>query len=140
VRQYQNASDPLDGADVVLVGLFSAREQQYDARLDELAALVEARGGRVVGRYVQRRGASDRWNQRPGGAARMSLPFSRRTLLTYGKVREIAEACRAADIGAAVFANALTPVQRTVLTGILGCPVLSGPDLSPLYRPPTLSP
>jgi 50S ribosomal subunit-associated GTPase HflX len=66
VRQYQNASDPLDGADVVLVGLFPAREQQYDARLDELAALVEARGGRVVGRHVQRRGASDRWNQRPG--------------------------------------------------------------------------
>lgn len=60
MKQYRNLDDPLDGADVVLIGLFSAKEKQYEARLDELAALAEARGSRVVGRYVQRRGASDR--------------------------------------------------------------------------------
>jgi predicted GTPase len=129
VKQYRNRN-PLDGADVVLVGLFSADEKQYDVRLDELAALAEARGGRVVGRHVQRRGASDRWNERPGGASRMSLPFSCRTLLTHGKIREIAEACREADIDAAVFVNTLTPRQRTVLTRMLGCLVVSRDDLA----------
>ncbi|GIG86677.1 HflX-like GTP-binding protein [Plantactinospora endophytica] len=130
MKQYRNLGDPLDGADVVLVGLFSANEKQYEVRLDELAALAEARGSRVVGRYVQRRGASDRWKERPGGAARMSEPFSRRTLLTRGKVREIAEACREADIDAAIFVNTLTHVQRTVLANLLGCLVFSADDLA----------
>jgi 50S ribosomal subunit-associated GTPase HflX len=130
VKQYRNLDDPLDGADVVLVGLFSAREKQYEARLDELAALAQARGSRVVGRYVQRRGASDRWNERPGGADRMSRPFSRRTLLTSGKIREIAEACRKSDIDAAVFVNTLTHTQRTVLADMLGCLVFDGDDLT----------
>jgi hypothetical protein len=66
VKQYRNLGDPLDGADVILIGLFSSKEKQYQVRLDELAARAEARGGRVVGRYAQRRGASDRWNERPG--------------------------------------------------------------------------
>jgi GTP-binding GTPase N-terminal len=130
VKQYRSLVDPLHGADVVVVGLFSAKDAQYEIRLAELVALVEARGGRVVSRYVQRRGASDRWNERPGGAARMSQPFSRRTLLTNGKVREIAEACREANVDAAVFVNILTPVQRTVLVDMLSCLVFSGEDLA----------
>jgi 50S ribosomal subunit-associated GTPase HflX len=130
VKQYRNVDDPLNGADVVLIGLFSAKEKQYEVRLDELAALAEGRGSRVVGRYVQRRGVSDRWNERPGGAARMSRPFSRQTLLTHGKLREIAEACRTADVDAAIFVNTLTHVQRTVLADILGCLVFSGDDLA----------
>lgn len=130
MKQYRSLDDPLDGADVVLVGLFSANEKHYEVRLDELAAVAEARGSRVVARFVQRRGASDRWHERPGGAARMSQPFSRRTLLTHGKIREIAEACRAADIDAAIFVNPLTPVQRTVLADLLGCPIFSGDDLA----------
>ncbi|WP_433388732.1 hypothetical protein [Micromonospora sp. KLBMP9576] len=129
MKQYRERVPPLDGADVVLVGLFSANEKQYEVRLDALAALVEAGGGRVVGRYVQRRGASDRWKERPGGAARMSQPFSRRTLLTHGKVREIAEACQKAEIDAVVFVNTLTDLQRSVLADVLGCLVLSGEDL-----------
>ncbi|EWM63466.1 MULTISPECIES: hypothetical protein [Micromonospora] len=122
-------SDPLDGADVVLVGLFPAKDKDYEARLDRLAAVAEQRGARVVGRFVQRRGVSDRWHARPGGATRMSQPFSRRTLLTHGRLREIAEACREAGVDAAVFVNTLTPVQRTVLADLLGCLVISADDL-----------
>ena len=129
VKQYRSIGDPLGGADVALIGLFSAKDKQYEARLDELAAMVEARGGRVVARLVQRRGASDRWKQHPGGSLRMSQPFSRRTLLTHGKVREIAQTCREAEIYAAVFANTLTNRQRSVLAKTLGCLILSGEDL-----------
>jgi 50S ribosomal subunit-associated GTPase HflX len=124
----------LDRADVAVIGLFPAGERQYEVRLDELAALVEAKGGRVVGRFVQRRGVSDRWNPRPGGAARMAQPFSRRTLLTEGKVREIASACRSAEVDVAVFVNALTQLQRTVLTEALGCRVLSADDVADTGR------
>ncbi|MEU8659836.1 hypothetical protein [Actinoplanes philippinensis] len=82
----------------------------------------------MVARHVQRRGASDRWKQRPGGSRRMSQPFSRRTLLTHGKLREIAQACREANIDAAVFVNVLTQRQRSVLPEVLGCLILSGED------------
>ncbi|GAA0466640.1 hypothetical protein Aca07nite_76720 [Actinoplanes capillaceus] len=115
----------------MVAGLFSARDKRYQERLDELATLAESRGSRVVGRFVQRRGASDRWNERPGGASRMSEPFSRRTLMTHGKIREIAETCRTADVAAAIFVNPLTPTQRTVLTRLLGCQVLTADDLKP---------
>jgi 50S ribosomal subunit-associated GTPase HflX len=115
----------LAGADVVLVGLFSAKDRDLGAKLDSVDALVRAHGGRVVGRHVQRRGVSH------GGVAKMTAPFSRRTLLSPGKAREVAEACRAAGIAVAVFVNPLTKHQRTVLATMLGCTVISSEDLSP---------
>ncbi|MET8197897.1 hypothetical protein [Micromonospora taraxaci] len=113
----------LAGADVLLVGLFSAKDREFGAKLDLLTASVEAHGGRVVSRHVQRRGVSR------GGAARMAMPFSRRTLISSGKAREIAQACRAAQVEVAVFANPLTKHQRAVLGDIFGCLVISGEDL-----------
>jgi hypothetical protein len=108
---------------VVLVGLFSAKDKQYGRALDLVAAEVVARGGRVVGRYVQRRGVSH------GGAAKMNSPFSRRTLVSPGKAREIAQACRAAGVDVAVFVNPLTAHQRAVLSELLGCVVMTDSDL-----------
>ena len=113
----------LAGTDVALVGLFSAKDKEYDAKLDSLAAYVEAHGGRIVSRHVQRRGVSH------GGAGKMAKPFSRRTLLSPGKAREIALACRASKAGAAVFVNPLTEHQRIALSDMFGCFVLSGEDL-----------
>jgi 50S ribosomal subunit-associated GTPase HflX len=113
----------LAGTDVALVGLFSARDREVGAKLDVLAASVEAHGGRVVSRHVQRRGVSH------GSAAKMTVPFSRRTLLSPGKAREVAQACRAAEVGVAVFVNPLTEHQRTVLSEMFGCLVVSGEDL-----------
>ncbi|MEH0934652.1 hypothetical protein [Micromonospora psammae] len=113
---------------MVLVGLFSAKDREFGAKLDLLAASVAARGGRVVGRHVQRRGVSH------GGAARMNVPFSRRTLISPGKAREIAHLCRAAEVGVAVFANPLTEHQRAVLGGMFGCLVISGEDVFPRGR------
>ena len=111
------------GADVMLVGLFSAKDKAVDTKLDVLAASVETLGGRVVGRQVQRRGVSR------GGARKMASPFSRRTLLSPGKVREVADACRSAGATVAVFLNPLTAHQRTVLGDIFECRVVSSDDL-----------
>jgi 50S ribosomal subunit-associated GTPase HflX len=125
VRRYR-AGPPtfsLAGADVALVGLFSAKDHELAAKLDSVAALVQGHGGRVVGRHVQRRGVSH------GGAAKMTAPFSRRTLLSPGKAREVAQTCRAAGIAAAVFVNPLTEHQRTVLSDMFGCVVTSSEDL-----------
>ncbi|SCF29326.1 GTP-binding GTPase N-terminal [Micromonospora matsumotoense] len=110
-------------ADVMLVGLFSAKDKQVDAKLAALEASVEALGGRVVGRQIQRRGVSR------GGAERMTLPLSRRTLLSSGKAREVGDACRSAAVALAVFVNPLTEHQRNVLSELFGCPVVGGDDL-----------
>lgn len=130
VRQYPIGppTSVLAGTDVALVGLFSVKEKDSDARLHVLAASVEAHGGRVVSRHVQRRGVSH------GGAAKMAVPFSRRTLLSPGRAREVAQACRAAEIGVAVFVNPLTEHQRAVLGEMFGCLVVSAEDLFTLGR------
>lgn len=113
----------LAGADVALVGLFSAKDKEFGSKLDLLATLVEAHGGRVVSRHVQRRGVSH------GGADKMTTLFSRRTLLSSGKAREVADACRASEVGVVVFANPLTEHQRAVLNGMFDCLVISSEDL-----------
>ncbi|WP_354644605.1 hypothetical protein [Kitasatospora camelliae] len=107
------------GADVVVVGYFSAKEKDFATRMASAAAELEARGARVVGRIVQRRGVSD------GGVQRMGLPHSSRTLLSNGKVREVADARVRADADAVVFVAALTERQRRALTVLLGCPAVS---------------
>ncbi|GAA4225898.1 50S ribosomal subunit-associated GTPase HflX [Streptosporangium album] len=110
-------------ADVLLVGLFSAKQKDHAAVMDELAELAGALGARVVGRFVQRRGVSD------GGVAKMSRPYSSRTLVSTGKAREIAAARKEHGASAVIFANALTGHQREVLTEIFGCAVISRTDL-----------
>jgi GTP-binding GTPase N-terminal len=125
VRRYRTGPPTavLAGADVMIIGLFSAKDRAFTATLDLLAATVRAHGGRVVGRCVQRRGVSH------GGVAAMSTPFSRRTLLSSGKAREVAQACQTAGVTVAVFVNPLTTHQRRVLADLFGCLVISGEDL-----------
>lgn len=120
-RRGERPSSLVAGADVMLVGLFSVKA--VDRKLDVLAASVETLGGRVVGRHVQRRGVSR------GGARKMASPFSRRTLLSPGKVREVADACRSAGVAVAVFLNPLTEHQQTVLGDMFDCRVVSSDDL-----------
>lgn len=103
----------------MLVGYFSAKVKDFDELMDSAAAELTARGARVVGRFVQRRGVS------AGGAKKMDLPFSSRTLLSPGKVREVAAACKEADADLAVFVASLTEHQQRVLTEVLGCPAKS---------------
>jgi 50S ribosomal subunit-associated GTPase HflX len=106
------------GAAVLLVGYFSAKEKKFETLMDSAAAELEARGARVVGRIVQRRGVS------AGGARKMSLPLSSRTLLSSGKVREVARACERAEVDTVVFVATLTPRQQRALTALLGRPVV----------------
>lgn len=113
------------GGVVVLVGLFSAKDRSADTTMDALAASVQAHGARVAARVVQRRGVSH------GGVRSMSLPFSRRTLISGGKAQEVADACGTAGADAVVFANPLTAHQRDVLAAMTGRPVLDAGDLHP---------
>ncbi|WP_234048341.1 HflX-like GTP-binding protein [Streptomyces liliifuscus] len=117
-----SASPPgpdLAGADVVLVGYFSAKQKDFAVRMDAAAADLTERGARVVGRVVQRRGVSD------GGVKRMTVPYSSRTLLGSGKTREVAALREVSGADAVIFLNTLTDHQRRVLTGAFGCPVAS---------------
>lgn len=114
---------PAVGADVVLVGYFSAKQKGFEALMASAAAALAAHGARVVAQIVQRRGVSD------GGARKMSLPYSSRTLLTYGKVREVELACDRADADAVIFTASLSERQRRTLTDMLGRPAVSLSDI-----------
>ncbi|MFC5823287.1 hypothetical protein [Nonomuraea insulae] len=117
-------------ADVLIAGLFSAKRKDHADLMDDLAVEVTALGGRAVRRFVQRRGVSGgKKGHAPGGTANMDRAYSARTLMSTGKVREIAEARTETQASAVVFVNDLTGRQRTVLTEMLGCPVLTRSDL-----------
>jgi 50S ribosomal subunit-associated GTPase HflX len=62
----------------------------------------------------------------------MERHYSSRTLVSNGKLREIAGARVNSHAGAVVFFNDLTARQRTVLAEALGCPVFSRTDLQHL--------
>ncbi|MGW5867092.1 hypothetical protein ACWFRJ_33570 [Streptomyces sp. NPDC055239] len=113
----------VEGADVVLVGYFSGKQKDFAVLMDTAAQQATEHGVRVVGRIVQRRGVSD------GGARKMPLPYSSRTLLSYGKVREVAALCEQTNADAALFLSTLTERQRRVLTEMLGCPAVSLADV-----------
>ncbi|GAB2808414.1 hypothetical protein GCM10027200_05220 [Lentzea nigeriaca] len=108
---------------MVLVGYFSAKEKKLAELMASAADELAARGAHVVRQIVQRRGVSH------GGVRKMSLPFSSRTLLSYGKVREVAEACEQADADAVIFVASLTERQRRTLTIMLGRPAVGLPDI-----------
>lgn len=114
---------PAVGADVVLVGYFSAKQKDFETVMASAAAELAARGARVVAQIVQRRGVSD------GGVQKMGLPYSSRTLLTYGKVREVAQACDQANADAVIFVASLTERQQRTLTDMLGRPAVSLSDI-----------
>ncbi|MET7594550.1 hypothetical protein ABZS84_05690 [Streptomyces sp. NPDC005481] len=126
-RQAQVRVVPADfateGAEVVIVGYFSGREKDHAAQMEAAARELSALGARVVGWIAQRRGVSR------GGARKMGLPLSPRTLLGGGKAREAAALRERTGADAAVFLSPLSPQQRRVLTELLGCPVLSLADL-----------
>ncbi|MFJ4467633.1 hypothetical protein ACIP2X_09175 [Streptomyces sp. NPDC089424] len=112
-----------DGADVVLVGYFSAKQKNFETLMASAATELAAHGARVVVQIVQRRGVSD------GEVQKMGLPYSSRTLLSYGKVREVAQACDQAHADAVIFAASLTERQKRALTALLGRPGASLSDI-----------
>nr|WP_286159653.1 hypothetical protein [Actinospica acidiphila] len=113
---------PASGADVVLVGFFSAKRKDFETVMADAAARLAAHGGRAVVRIVQRRGVSG------GGARKMSLPYSSRTLLSQGKARQVADVADLVDADTVVFTNPLTQHQRRTLTALFGRPAVSITD------------
>ncbi|WP_319943778.1 HflX-like GTP-binding protein [Nocardia aurantia] len=114
-----------------MAGLFSAKRTDRSTVIADIEAEVCRLGGRVVASFVQRRGVSGgKKGSAPGGVAAMSEPYSSRTLMSAGKVHEIAEACARTNAAAVVFSNELTDRQRTVLTRICGRPVFGRDDLT----------
>jgi 50S ribosomal subunit-associated GTPase HflX len=115
----------VQGAKVLLVGYFSAKDDQYEGAMAALAARVSAAGAQVVRQFVQRRGVSR------GGVRQMVLPLSRRTLISAGKVHEIALVRQETGASAVIFLNTLTDHQRAALEDAFGCQVLTASAFQP---------
>lgn len=55
----------------------------------------------------------------------MSRPYSRKTIVSAGKAREVAAACDQYTATAVVFLNPLSPRQKHAMSQIFGRPVAS---------------
>lgn len=115
----------------VIVGLYGHDSGlDVDLMLDELASLVEAAGGQVVGRTFQRRSRT-----RPSGdtdASRpreVSIAVSPATFVGRGKAEHIAELVAATEAKIVVFDNELSPAQIRELEKIINCRVLDRSEL-----------
>ena len=90
---------------IVLVGVTfaGATDDDTEASLDELAALIDTAGADEVGRLVQRRDRPDHtW------------------FIGKGKANELLELCLAVDADTVVFDNELSPAQQYNLEKLLG--------------------
>ncbi|MBA3288618.1 MAG: GTPase HflX [Acidimicrobiia bacterium] len=90
---------------IVLVGVTfpGTSDEQTEASLDELAALVDTAGADEVGRMVQRRDHPDHtW------------------FVGKGKAEELRQLCLAVDADTVVFDNELSPAQQYNLEKLLG--------------------
>jgi GTP-binding protein HflX len=99
---------------VVLVGLVTDREEEYriEEYLDELAFLVETAGGIPVKRFIQR----------------LSQP-DRKTFVGSGKLSEIREFVKAAEVDIVVFDDELSGSQLKNIEKILSCRILDRNNL-----------
>lgn len=99
---------------VVLVGLISGKdsEDRIEEYLDELAFLVETAGGIPLKRFTQR----------------LDRPDSK-TFIGSGKLREIAEYVKAAEINIVVFDDELSGSQLKNIEKVLECRILDRNNL-----------
>src|SRR5215210_5342730 len=97
-----------------LVGLVAGRARRLDAErsMDELAALADAAGAKVVLRVLQER-------PKPDAA----------TFLGSGKIKGLAASCAETDVDVVIFDNELTPSQLRQITEALGRKVLDRTQL-----------
>lgn len=107
----------------VLVGLYAKDASlSPDTRLDELASLVEAATGVVVGRVVQT-------TSRPRAESDIDKPLDPATYIGKGKVQDVAFAASAEDANLVVFDNELSPAQIRELEKRLKCRVIDRSEL-----------
>jgi 50S ribosomal subunit-associated GTPase HflX len=104
---------------VIVVGLFSAKDDSYDAVMDELEAAQRGAGNVVVGRAVQRKGVSR------GGVKRMRTPVDAATYIGRGKAEEVAALCARTNADLVVFRGAPSISQIVRLQRLFACEVIA---------------
>lgn len=109
---------PTSAERALLCGLYAGGDpDEPDLSLDELASLVEAAGGVVVGRSYQRRGSGDRLAITPG------------TFIGRGKAETVKQLVEDLEAKIVVFDNELTPAQIRELEKLVGCKVIDRSEL-----------
>ena len=97
--------------------------------MQEMEDFIVGSGDAVVGRLLQRRGASR--SRIPGGSKRMNMPLSQRTLFGPGKTQELATLAQSADASHLLIFNSITAGQRHALAELTGAEVYSFSDDPP---------
>ena len=110
--------------------MLSAKVKEPDQLLAEMEATVISRGGIVVGRLLQRRGASR--SNRPGGTKSMDLPLTQRTIFGSGKTAELITLAHSTKATHLLFYNSLTDGQKRTLAASTGTNVHSFLDDPPV--------
>lgn len=109
------------GKTCIVVALVSAKDKAALEQIGEIEAELGCSGAKLGGRIVQRRGVSR------GGVAKLNRPLSPATVISAGKVQELASLVRESGADFVVFLNELTASQVERVEEITGCRVLLRP-------------
>jgi GTP-binding protein HflX len=112
---------PVQADRAMLVGLYATGDvEEPDLSLDELASLVDAAGGVVVGRTFQRKNVARDAEVQAVSAA---------TFIGKGKAEHVANLVKDLEANIVVFDNELTPAQIRELEKLIGCKVIDRSEL-----------
>ncbi len=118
-----NARIELQEKVCILAGFFSAKDKEYQSKMDDAVQYIEKNGGIVADKIVQRRGVSASKN--PGGSNRMSEPLNTKLLFSKGKTEELSKIAEAKDVDMIIFFNSLTPLMLSNISRFTGRKIVS---------------
>ena len=110
----------------VIAGLFSAKDKAYLSKIDQLSNQTKDSGGLLVGKIIQRRGASR--SNKPGGSKLMDQPLDSKYIFTKGKIEELKAMIASEKADTIIIFNTLTKNQKESLHRVLDTTVYSYMD------------
>lgn len=106
----------MSGRRIIIVGLFSARDEGYEAALEAMAAPLAHDGNVVVGRVALRRA---------GNGRAVDAPIDAATYIGRTKATELAQLRRSTQADLVVVRGVPSPTQLARLREIIGCEVVA---------------
>jgi 50S ribosomal subunit-associated GTPase HflX len=118
--------EKIENKKVIIAGLISYKAAISESSFYELENYIENKGGKVVGKLLQRRGVSR--SKMAGGAKKLNQPLDSSTFIGKGKADELKEICNKTKSDTVVFINKLKKTQIEKLSLLTDCEVISLPE------------
>lgn len=110
----------------IIAGLFSAKDKEFQTKIEQVKTQLNTFGGVVVDNIIQRRGVSRA--KKPGGAKHLNEPLNAKYIFSKGKLQQLIDLANSANADFVIFYNSLNSTQRSALKHVTKCKIISYSD------------